>query len=368
MCVFFCSFASLDSLALKVLKVWDLRDHSCIQTITRLQSLGHGPLTTAFLDGSNHTLFMAANQVKSIFLGGSLEFSFYRQLGVLDMGDHDQSDAIATSHEKPICAALFNANFGQVVSGCADSTVRVWDLETGEKVMQFGRAHGNAEITAMAFDPTERRLVTGARDGTVKMWNFNNGACLGVIDSLDSTEITGIVCPSDRICTAGWGRRIVVHGDLRGTDEEIPSRAWRGRHVEDILCMDYCAPNLVATGSYNGDILVWGLDNENVYCHFNRRENICKTIMKGMTAREFKLKSVTARRSLAAGAGIGGDGDGGDETKKSRTSSVTRLPSLVENDDDNKRLGNDRDDRAVEKVTMTFMFLDFFLSLYSSFF
>ena len=65
----------------------------------------------------------------------------------------------------------------------------VWDVETGEKVIQFSRLHGDAEITAMAFDPTGRRLITSGQDGTVKLWNFNNGACLGQLDSPDKTEV-----------------------------------------------------------------------------------------------------------------------------------------------------------------------------------
>ena len=54
----------------------------------------------------------------------------------------------------------------------------VWDLDTGEKTMQFSRCHGDMELTAMTFDPSGRRLITGGRDGSLKIWNFNNGACL----------------------------------------------------------------------------------------------------------------------------------------------------------------------------------------------
>ena len=65
----------------------------------------------------------------------------------------------------------------------------VWELDTGEKIIQFSNCHGNAEITAMAFDPTGRRLITGARDGSIKIWNFNNGACLSVLETHHTTEV-----------------------------------------------------------------------------------------------------------------------------------------------------------------------------------
>ena len=65
----------------------------------------------------------------------------------------------------------------------------VWDVDTGSKIMQFSQAHGEAEITAMSFDPSGRRLITGGRDGTIKIWNFNNGACLSVLHNEDTAEV-----------------------------------------------------------------------------------------------------------------------------------------------------------------------------------
>ena len=75
------------------------------------------------------------------------------------------------------------------MSGCQGSVVSVWDVDTGEKTMQFSNCHGNAEITAMAFDTAGRRLVTGARDGSLKIWNFNNGACLSVLQTKYDVEV-----------------------------------------------------------------------------------------------------------------------------------------------------------------------------------
>ncbi len=79
--------------------------------------------------------------------------------------------------------------FVQVVSACHGSVVSVWDLDTGEKIIQFSKCHGNVEITAMAFDSTGRRLITGARDGSIKLWNFNNGACLSNLKGDYHTEV-----------------------------------------------------------------------------------------------------------------------------------------------------------------------------------
>ena len=82
----------------------------------------------------------------------------------------------------------------------------VWDVDSGEKTIQFSQCHGpgNMEITAMAFDTTGRRLVTGGRDGSLKIWNFNNGACLRVLDTQYSVEVWCVcVCVCVSACTCG---------------------------------------------------------------------------------------------------------------------------------------------------------------------
>jgi len=63
----------------------------------------------------------------------------------------------------------FLFGFVQVVTGADDSSIMCWDFESGNKNLVFTNAHGDEEITCMAFDGNWRRLITGARNGTVKV-------------------------------------------------------------------------------------------------------------------------------------------------------------------------------------------------------
>ena len=60
-----------------------------------------------------------------------------------------------------------------MVTGADDSTIGVWDLESGAKSMLFTNAHDNEEITCMTFDKSWRRLMTGARNGVTKVTCYN---------------------------------------------------------------------------------------------------------------------------------------------------------------------------------------------------
>ena len=57
----------------------------------------------------------------------------------------------------------------QVVSSDSASSVICWLADTGQKVKEFHRCHGNADITTMALDGTQTRLFTAGTDGEVKV-------------------------------------------------------------------------------------------------------------------------------------------------------------------------------------------------------
>ncbi|KAJ2707479.1 ubiquitin-binding SDF ubiquitin ligase complex subunit met30 [Coemansia sp. IMI 203386] len=61
-----------------------------------------------------------------------------------------------------------------MITGSLDSTMRVWDIETGECLNTiFGHVEG---IWSMTFDSL--RIVSGSNDGSVKVWDTSSHSCL----------------------------------------------------------------------------------------------------------------------------------------------------------------------------------------------
>lgn len=70
----------------------------------------------------------------------------------------------------------------QVVTASADSSLAVWDVDTGCKTLEVKHAHGEEEITCVALDHTHRHLLTGASNGTIKATHIlNTKNCLKTI-------------------------------------------------------------------------------------------------------------------------------------------------------------------------------------------
>ncbi|MBI4872621.1 MAG: hypothetical protein HY814_13755, partial [Candidatus Riflebacteria bacterium] len=67
-----------------------------------------------------------------------------------------------------------------LASGSADNTIRLWDVKR-ERPLTTLRGHA-ASVTALAFT-ARGRLVSASEDGTVRVWNLTDGSCEAVLDA-----------------------------------------------------------------------------------------------------------------------------------------------------------------------------------------
>uniref|UniRef100_A0A3B4WJD4 WD repeat-containing protein 49-like n=1 Tax=Seriola lalandi dorsalis TaxID=1841481 RepID=A0A3B4WJD4_SERLL len=138
----------------------------------------------------------------------------------------------------------------------ANSSVSLWDVETGRRRLQILNAHGEAELLCMALDSSHRRLITGARNGTV--WNLLNGLNLHKLEPVTNSEVTRLTCLHDnKLLAVGWSQRIIQY-DIA----DLYVRAdlsWKssGVHKSDILVVCQCsALGVVATASHDGEVIL----------------------------------------------------------------------------------------------------------------
>lgn len=231
---------SLD--AEQVIKVWDVRTMACIQSIAAFK-----------------------NEVSL----NAFSIAFDDQSGCLVVGDYGcikwpvamNPVASGTSHDSPISAMVYNEAFSIVISCDESSTVRVWDITTGKPTYFFAEAHGTAKINAAALDNLGRRLVTGAQDGTVKVWNFSTGVCLQNCIPTAPGEVTGVIYARDPLLKAvvagGWSRKITLWPDIADdTREGIEATQEMAGQQDDILCLCLAPPHSVASGAYDGTIVI----------------------------------------------------------------------------------------------------------------
>jgi WD40 repeat protein len=74
-------------------------------------------------------------------------------------------------HAGPVFSAGISPDGSQVVSGSYDTTVRVWDLQTG-RVRHVGESHRGA-VLSVAWAPDGSRVASGGADHAVYVWDFS---------------------------------------------------------------------------------------------------------------------------------------------------------------------------------------------------
>ncbi|XP_071379688.1 cilia- and flagella-associated protein 337 [Centroberyx affinis] len=266
--IFYLCISSEDSQIFSVsmdntVKIWDIQDQCCLFTTHSKASGIRGDISACLYSPSMKSLYIAADSM------ALLSLKIRPQL-------HSH---LIVSHNEPVMCCGYSEEFRQVVSCTEGSVVKVWDFDSGRQVFEFGGAHGLSAITCMTFDPKGRRLITGGRDGCLKIWNFNNGQCLKILkrdgechEVCDCTYLK--VHRNPYVMSVGWDRKIGIYSDAPEDPHHVqrPQPSWqddlRNGHKDDILCIAQCPPSLLATSSYDGEIIVWNVVSGHIQSRF----------------------------------------------------------------------------------------------------
>ncbi|XP_048196561.1 WD repeat-containing protein 49-like [Perognathus longimembris pacificus] len=281
-------------------KIWDLETHSCLFTASSKASGIKGEFATCLYLPGPRALCVATDAVALL------------QLRLRSSAEPH----LALSHQEPVVCCGYNPTFRHVVSCSEASVVKVWDLDTGTHLSEFIGDHGNAGVTCLTFDSSGRRLVTGGRDGCLKIWSYNNGHCLHTLKhDVKQSEVCDctylVVNQNKYVIAVGWDRRINTYFDAPHDFHHFwkPQPPWQDDlnhgHKEDILCVAQCPPFLLATSSYDGEIIIWNVISGHIYCKLHTPSHVdglehgegpdqsisCLTFLKTRAAR---LDSVAA--------------------------------------------------------------------------
>uniref|UniRef100_A0A8D3ED63 Si:dkey-202c14.3 n=1 Tax=Scophthalmus maximus TaxID=52904 RepID=A0A8D3ED63_SCOMX len=263
------------------LRVWDISTHHCLKTV-RLQFPcqqpgripEHGNFPFLFLspplpaETQPHLVVGCKDYLAVLYLAETRRGPG----GWLTNEDRETGPEIGPT----LSCALYNPTLRQVVTGYADSSVSLWDVETGSRRLQILNAHGEDELICMTLDSSHRRLITGARSGTIKVWNLLNGLNLHKLEPVTNSEVTRLTCLHDnKLLAVGWSQRIIQY-DI-GAAKDLYVRAdmsWKsaGVHKSDILAVCQCsAMGVVATASHDGEVIIWRLETQGPLLHLERK-------------------------------------------------------------------------------------------------
>lgn len=146
-----------------------------------------------------------------------------------------------------------------LVAGCTDSTIKVWNLKTGQFIGSFvGHLSG---ISSIAISPDGEILVSGSSDRTIKVWNLRTNQL--IYNFTEDALIFSVAISSD-------SRTLVSVSGGGNFDKSIIK--WRNLNTGEVTrtLTDYAtaalslaiSPNrqLLVSGDFDQSIKVWNFN------------------------------------------------------------------------------------------------------------
>ncbi|KAI8337611.1 WD40-repeat-containing domain protein [Chlamydoabsidia padenii] len=152
-----------------------------------------------------------------------------------------------TSHTLSVRTITTHGN--TLISGSYDSTVNVWNLNTGRLVH---RMEGHSQkVYAVVIDPERKRCISGSMDGSIRVWDYTSGQCLQILEG--HSILVGLLGLSTHYLVSGAADGTVRVWDAeRGTCQHVLSG-----HDGAITCVQHDAQKVISGAE--GGLKLWDI-------------------------------------------------------------------------------------------------------------
>ncbi|HWO25377.1 MAG TPA: AAA family ATPase [Kofleriaceae bacterium] len=175
----------------------------------------------------------------------------------LKVWDLETGQAVATlqGHTDLVLACAVTPDGRRVVSASADTTLKVWDLETGQAVATLqGHAHSGR---ACAVTPNGRCVVSTADDMTLKVWDLETGQAIATLQGhVDFVRACAVTPDGRRVVSASHDTTLKVW-DLE-TGQAVATLQGHGTIVN--ACAVTPDGRRVVSASHGRPLTVWDLE------------------------------------------------------------------------------------------------------------
>ncbi|XP_060063470.1 F-box and WD repeat domain containing protein 10B-like [Ylistrum balloti] len=213
-----------------------------------------------------------------------------RKVRFIERESGKEQGPVITGHAGSVRCVYLCEDDGYVLSGSYDTSIRMWNMETG-KCMRIFRGHRDTILTVMVYGDY---LVSGAKDNCCKVWNMQTGKCQR---TFKHRKPVWAVAMNEELCITGCeGGRVKVWdvktGDLvkmlSGHHDQVTSikfdkwhiitgskdgyaLVWSAqgylsrclnalRHPKAVLCVEFMYLRVI-TGSADGRLRIWNMVN-----------------------------------------------------------------------------------------------------------
>ncbi|KAF7973424.1 hypothetical protein HWV62_15237 [Athelia sp. TMB] len=160
-------------------------------------------------------------------------------------------------HSADVNTVAFSPDGSKIASGSTDSTVRLWNVASGQENLPPFQGH-ESRLQSVSFSPDGDKIVSGSSDGTVRVWNILGGQeVLPPLRGHTSTVMSVAFSPDASKIVSGSLDHTVRVWDALGGQEALPPL--RG-HTDAVRSVAFSPDgSQIISCSYDGTIRLWSV-------------------------------------------------------------------------------------------------------------
>ncbi len=152
-------------------------------------------------------------------------------------------------HSFAVNAVAATPDGRRAVSASDDTTLRVWDLETGRSLFSL-KGH-SGEVNAIAVTSDGRRAVSASDDRTLRVWDLESGTSLFSLEGHSGPVYAMAVTPDGRrAVSASWDKTLRVWDLESGRPTHI---AWTDAVLQ---CCAFVSNRVIVAGDESGSLCI----------------------------------------------------------------------------------------------------------------